>query len=224
MKNIIYLTTLFFVFNLLSCETPVIFTEHQPQGYQAQPSFFSYYKGSYFSELDSSLIIISDNVFCKERLYDIAMPMSVLDTMEGVELKNGSIKLEGEKEWFPTTIIDDIVHTQITKRDTLFEIGKDQVLTMFRGHQILNNKRDDKNWEIAILSLDVQMNLAISIATEPKDLERLQQITAVKDLSKGDTVQYLITPTVREFNRILKEELVFEKLEYCVRITDLIEM
>ena len=210
--------------NLLSCDTPVIFTEPQPQNYQDQSSFYPYYKGSYFSELDSSIIIISDHVFSKERVYEIVEPKSVLDTMAGVELKDGQIRIKGESEWFPTTIIGDEVRAIITMRDTLFEIGEDQVLTMFRGHQVLNNKRDDNYWEIAILSLDLQMNLAISIATEPEDLERLKQITPVKDLSRGDTVQYLITPTVREFNRILKEKLVFEKLEYCVRLSELVEM
>jgi hypothetical protein len=224
MKNAIYLLMSIFMTALLSCDSPVIFTVPQPKGFSPQSSFSIFYRGSYFCESDSSLVYITDEVVFKQKDYHLVMPKTRLDTMSDVRLVDGKLQIKGMDEWVPATIIRDSVHAQIAKRDTLFAIGQDQVLTMFRGHHILNNKRSDNYWEVAILTIDEEMNIILSMAAEPEDLERLKEVTPVTDLSRGDTVQYLINPTVHEFNQILDEELIFKDLEYYYRVAALMEM
>ena len=125
----------------------------------------------------------------------------------------------------PTRIEDDsIYHSDFIHRDTLIYLGKDHVLKYFRGHMIINRKLADEKWEVMLLSLDEHLNLALSITSLPEEIEQLEEITPVQDLSTDDQVQYRISPTVIEFDELLQTQLIFQECDYFYRIPQEIEM
>jgi hypothetical protein len=56
------------------------------------------------------------------------------------------------------------------------------------------------------------------MATLPGEVDDLEKITSVKDVSYDDVEQYQINPTRLEFDEILKQEIVFETCEYFKRV------
>ena len=63
------------------------------------------------------------------------------------------------------------------------------------------------------------MNMQLKYATLPGQLEELNQITPVEDISHDEVEQYMIAPTQMEFDEILKQEIVFEACEFFRRVS-----
>lgn len=224
MRTSIYFLAVLFAMLFSSCEPAVVFTEPQPQDFNRLSSFDMMYRGAFQCESDSSIVHVTSKSIYKERTYPFVLTEEMIKTMKGVKVLRKHLYIDSLNLKLPVEMIGDSIYAEMIKRDTLFTITKEQVLKSFRGHQILNKKLDDGKWEVIILSMDYDMNLVLSIATYPEDLNRLEEITPVKDLSRGDTVQYQISPTVFEFDQILEEQLIFEACDYYIRIALPVEL
>ena len=218
MKNLSFLLCAFFLLSYLACVPPVVFSEPQPQGYEPQNAFPMYYRGTFFCESDSALVYVKSQLIYKKKTFAVALTRNELESIEEATLIGNDLYIESFPEPFYATLRGDSVFSNIILTDTLFQIGEGQVLTQFRGHQILNKKGPNGNWEVLILSLSYDFDLMLSSATYPEDLQRLNEITPVEELSRGDTIQYKIAPSVYEFNQILEEQLIFNACDFYERV------
>ncbi len=207
-----------------SCVPAVVFEEPQPQGAETHSSFPMMYRGTFLCSSDSAIVWITDKLVYKEKTYSVTMTQVEVNETEGVELIGDQLYIESINDPVKVVTQGDSVFANVTLRDTLFHLGKDQVLTQFRGHQLLNRQLKSGDWEVMILSINYDFDLILSKAVEPEDLEQLESITPVEDLSRGDTVQYRISPSVYEFNQILEEQLIFEPCDYYERVRLSIEI
>ena len=205
-------------------EPPVVFTEPQPQGLPPEPYINMMYRGTFFCESDSATVYVKAKTIHKERPFAFAIPKSELDTMKDARLEGEILYIKGFEVPVPVEIVNDTVHADVMIRDTLFEMGSKQVLKSFKGHQILNKELGPRKWEVLILSLDDQLGLRLSAATLPEDLEALEEITPVEDISTEDQIQLRISPSYMEFNEILQKQLIFEECDIFTRMKVSIEI
>lgn len=217
------LTLILFVFLLkgMSCqESPVVFGEPQPKDLPSKAYFEPIYRGVFFCDSDSSMVHVHATTVFKEKAYSAKILLDEIqeDSTLFFDLKNGFLTIKNHNEPFHSDLIGDTVHAEIVLRDTLFEIGRRQVLKHFRGHHILNRKVENNRWEVEVLSLVGDLDLRYAKAQMPEDLEQLEKITPVKkkDLDTRNE-QIIIAPTVLEFNEILTRELIFNECDYFTR-------
>ncbi len=202
-----------------SCgEPPVVFIEAQPQDLDAKAYFEPIYRGVFLCESDSATVYVKAKTIHKEKEYNFKTTLEEIDSIQGAELIGDQLWLEGFEEPVPVEIEGDSISGEILFRDTLFEIGKGQVLKFFRGHHILNKKLIDEKWEVLILSIDYDLNLRLYEAAMPEDLGKLDKVTPVKDISTEEIDQILLAPTVTEFRNIMRMHLVFQECDLYRRM------
>ena len=201
-----------------SCEPAVVFKTPQPKGIIEITSFSPEFRGTFFCESDSSLVVIDKNIIYKTHWFDFSIPENQIESDPNV-IKSGEslfVKDLGKCVIYKTQ--NDTVYASINLADTLFVLSEENILKSYKGHQVMNIKLKDGDYEVVILSLDEDTNLELKMATLPEEVEQLEKITPVKDVSYDDVEQYQINPTRLEFDEILKQEIVFETCEYFKRV------
>ena len=217
MKKLIILT-LFSISFFFSCEEPaVVFGGPQPQDLTPITAIDMIYRGTFICESDSSLVHVHGRTIFKEKAFKFSLTPEEIETTEGLDLLGEQLILADWPEPLPAEITDSLVYSSIVLKDTLFHMGAEQVLKAYKGHMVLNKKLNDEKWEVMILSLDYDMDLRLSKAELPDDFDRLNMLTPVKDISTEDKVQYLIAPTVMEFDEILRRNLIFQECDLFTR-------
>ena len=218
MKQLIFLLFIasFLVFGCV--EPPVVFNDAQPTGLEAKAYFEPIYRGVFQCESDSGIVYVKAKTIYKELTYQFKTSIAEIDSLEESKLTDGQLWIEGLKDPIPVNIEGDSVSGALTFRDTLFEVGENQVLKYFRGHHILNKRIDEDKWEVLVLSVDYDLNLRLSEAVMPEDLSELEKITPVKDISTEDKSQILLVPTVAEFKELLKSRLLFQECDLYKRL------
>ncbi len=217
-----YFTVVWLMGLALSCESPIVFGEPQPRGVSEQEAFENIYQGVYFCEEDSALIIVSPEAFFKEKGYSFTLPKVELDTMQGVEIENNRIFIRELNRYATIEYMSDsVVVGNLKLRDTIFRIGTDQVLKYYKGHQILNRKLSDGKWEVSILRQDQTGSLSFLWTVLPDDMEKLEAITPVKDISTEQKERFELSPTRTAFKTLLKTQLIFEECDVFERLGDL---
>lgn len=214
------LISLLLLINLfIRCEEPpVVFEESQPKDLTAKAFFDPIYRGVFQCESDSSTVYVKAKTIYKEKAYQFKASLAEIDSMEVVELIDGQLWVKGFEDPIPVEIKGDSASGEIMFRDTLFDMSENHILKYFRGHHILNKKLGTDKWEVLILSIDYDLDLRLSEALMPNDLEALKKITPVKDISTEDKTQILLSPTIAEFREILKQNLVFQECDIYRRL------
>ena len=208
-----------------SCnEPPIVFTEPQPTALSPSPYISPIYRGTFLCESDSSIVHVQARTIFKEKNYAIATTKTELEKVDGVKLKDGFIEINGWQKVEIKEVRGDSIFSDFLLRDTLFDLSPNQIIKSFRGHHIISKKLRAKDWEVIILSLDYDLNLRLSKTILPEDLEQLESITPVENISTESKTQYRISPTVMEFDEILKQKLIFEECDYFNRIHELIQL
>ncbi|MEZ4934025.1 MAG: hypothetical protein R2788_18110 [Saprospiraceae bacterium] len=205
---------LLFTSLIIRCgEPPVVFEESQPKDLAPKAFFEPIYRGVFQCESDSSLVHVTAKTIYKEKAYKFKASLAEIDSMEVAELVDSQLWVKGFEEPIPIMIEGDSASGEIMLRDTLFNISENHILKHFRGHHILNKKLAANKWEVLILSIDYDLDLRLSEAVMPEDLEALKKITPVKDISTEEKDQILLSPTPSEFREILKRNLVFQECD-----------
>lgn len=223
--------TCFFFLLLFACEPPVIFREPQPAGIEDETTFRTVYQGDYLCTGDSSVLKIREkDIYLERALFfvddvdgvgfdSLLRQEEVMTDDEGPQLR---YFLEGEPVPLENVLLTDEVFVgTLLIRDTLFSIGQDQRLRYYRGHLVLNHYRDDLNWEVALLSQEINGDLRLSMAKLPEDLAKIEQITPVKkQLTGNGDEQLLLNPSRGEFRQLMQNHVLFEECAYYERIPD----
>lgn len=201
-----------------SCEPAVVFKTPQPKGIIEVTSFSPEFRGTFFCESDSSLVVIDKKFIYKTHWFDFSVPENKIESDPDL-IKSGEslfVKDLGNCVIYKTQ--NDTVFASVRLTDTLFVLSEENILKSYKGHQVMNLKLKDGDYEVIILSLDEDTNLELKMATLPGEVNDLEKITTVKDVSYEDVEQYQINPTRLEFDKILKQEIVFETCEYFKRV------
>lgn len=204
-----------------ACTPPVVFTEPQPDVIQEEEQFDPAYQGVYFCTGDSSIVRVNRRVIWKERLLQLNTTIKDIEETDGVYLDGDILYIEETNTPVPIEYLDEERITgELLLSDTLFEISNKQVLKNYRGHQILSTKMSNRNWAVQILSKDESGNLSLWTTKLPEDLESLEMITPVEDISTDDVQRLRISPNIAEFRKLMESKLIFEACDYFERMDE----
>ena len=84
----------------------------------------------------------------------------------------------------------------------------------------MSSKMSNRNWSVQILSKDDQGNLSLYTTKLPEDLQNLEMITPVEDISSDDAKRFRISPNIAEFRKLVDSKLIFEACDYFERIDE----
>lgn len=212
MNNFKMILSCLFLGVLNSCEPPVVFVEPQPVDTESISSVPESYMGTYWCKTDSVSLYIDDKAFVKIKELLVSMTAEEIDADPDLELQDGKIYVRGWEQSFPLENKGDTIISTIIIKDTLFIIGPEQVLKPFKGHLILNTKLEENAWGVLVVSHKGEGILSLEHAELPENLSVLDSITPVETLAKKDDIetQILIRPTKDEFDRILKNRILFD--------------
>ena len=202
------------------CDPPVVFTEAQPVGEEARPSFEDSYQGTWFCEEDSAWVKVSPTLMYKKKTWSLLFTRAELDSMEEVKLEGNRLYIEPLDQYVDLKYQNDsLLYGDFIIRDTMFNLELEgQVIKYYRGHEILNFKKSDDNWEIWILSLDAVKNLSVARAEIPGDLEKLEAMTRVTQIGPTDNPRYQLSPSKTEFRKLIHSDVLFKECEFYIRV------
>lgn len=218
MKKLAYLFLLSFFF-IIACEPPIVFTEPQPKKVKAETAFSEEYQGVYFCESDTSLVKVTEKGIYKEKDFYFTTTPEDISEMDDMYLENDELIINWYFKPLKITYLDDEhLSGVLTIRDTLFWISNNHVLKYYKGHQILNYNLGNRKWDIYVFSQDDYGNVSYMRTKLPENLEELEKITPVTNLSDKDKTQYQVSPTKMEFKKLLETQIIFEECDYFNRI------
>ncbi|MEL6926658.1 MAG: hypothetical protein AAFO94_21640, partial [Bacteroidota bacterium] len=136
MKKLLFLCSTILLLLFFSCEAPIVFSEPQPQGFDRQVSFDVFYRGTFLCDSDSSIVFVKSKTLYKEKYFPFAIAIEDIATEEGLRLEGNYLYVEELDAHLPARVKGDSAYAELVVRDTLFRVGKDQVLTRYRGHQL----------------------------------------------------------------------------------------
>lgn len=210
MTNYKFILAVLFLGLFWSCNPPVVFSEPQPQGVDALTRIPEQFQGSYWCDMDSVNLYIDTHIIYKSKLVAVELAKADLNNTTEASYENGRLFLKGLNESVPATEKDGVIYSTLNLKDTLFSNKlPTQVLKYFKGHLVLNNKLDDNQWNVQIMTLKPSGALAISKVDYPDNLTDLETITPVKIINSRKREQILIAPTKAEFDEILDKNVVF---------------
>jgi hypothetical protein len=213
-------TTIVFclLISLLSCEPPIVFSEPQPPGAGELQQFPEAIQGQYVCLSDTSLFVVNKHLIFQEKTYMFELTRSEIAQDSGLLLSGEALFFTDDPDYGPARIEelnDSLLSATWVVRDTFFAIGPTGILKKFRGHLILNTKLDEQKWGVWVLDRDRNGVITLSETALPEDLEVLEAITPVEDITvEGGRTQYRIAPSRSAFRKLLKKETaVFEHCE-----------
>ncbi len=224
MKKIVALVGLLVLLQFSCTEPPVVFMGPQPEGINPGQFIDMIYRGTFLCESDSALVHVKGRMIYKEKAYSFSISPQEIQEADGVDLIGDQMVVPDWPEPIPVTVTDSMVYGNVVLRDTLFDMGPGEILKYHKGHLVLNKKITDEKWEVMILSLDLDLNLRLSVAEMPDDLKQLKKITPVKDISTEDQEQILLSPTYLQFDEILRQRLIFEECDVFQRTAAVLQI
>lgn len=219
MKLFKYSGILLFLVVVFSCEPPIVFTEPQPERVPPALTFNLPFRGIFLCEEDSTVVHVHGDCIFKEKVWQFNLSRENLDTIQDVRLIDNQLYSDFFDSYMKTEILPDGSYRgTLLVRDTFFHISNQQVLKYFQGYQVLSKKMDSGDWEVWLLGLDEYLNLTLHKTALPEDLNRIQEISPMEDISTPEKRQFRLTPTIIEFSELLDRRLIFEACGYYERI------
>ena len=148
-----------------------------------------------FMNSDSVFLNFKENMILREIFFRFKINKKELDS------------LKKSQDIYNYRLLKDSIELSRKKIDTFFIFSNSQKAKRINGHLILNEK-DSIFWKIKMLSLDKNV-LTIRYIYSEKDLKKIDSISKIKS-KKIDSSSYIITPSRREFKKILD----LKNLEY----------
>ena len=213
MKVIKYGLIGFLFFLISSCQSPVVFSEPQPQGEPELMNIPKAYHGIYWCKTDSISLIIDKDMIATQKKFESQLTMAEVDANPNLYFENAMLHSKELNQSFPANQTGEIITSEITITDTLYAKSTQNVLKLYKGHLILSSPIEQGAWGVTIISLKSADALSITKAALPENLDAIERITPVsrvKDLESENIIQIQISPSRAEFNQILSQGLLFD--------------
>ena len=203
-----FLLILFF-----NCQPTIVFTEAQPKGEPELSIIPIEYQGVYWCPVDSIALVVNENTISKHKKYESRVPKSEIEANPNLKYEDGKLHSEEFNQSFPANETGETIISTITLKDTMYSKKTGQVLKYYKGHLFLNELLEDKTWDVTIISLKSNDVLSFTRANMPENLDELERITPVAKTKTNENekaYQIEISPTRAEFDKILKQGLIFD--------------
>ncbi len=196
-----------------SCESAVVFQDAMPPGVEAITEVPELFHGVYVCESDSSRIYIEKYDAVQESFYEFVTSIMRVRETEDCSIVAGGLYLPGRKECIPFEYInEDSISAKVYELDTLFSFQNDEIAKFYNGHLFLNKQNEEQNWITRMLTPQQGGSLILELITVPDNKRKVEEITidySTREIKK-DNIQYIINPTLVEFERILDKEYTLE--------------
>ena len=210
MKKILFLL---FVICLFSCKEKIAvnnlyFENPQPFGDAELKKVPDKFLGLYQDE-DSVFIQIDKNIITKYKFRKFRIHITELDSLKDeMDLVNGKLIDSKTKFVFEMKKIGDSLELSNKNLDTIFMFSENQKIKRIKDNLILNYK-EERYWYVNILSLNKNQLRFRYISID--DLAVIDSITSKKS-TMIDSSSILISPSRKEFKRVLRKKLGAEIL------------
>ena len=206
---------LFLMLPMLVACTEVLFQQPQPPGGKNLKNFPAGYLGTYMDMEDSSIYILMSTHILEEYSEDISLHADSITEDSDVALSGDTlIDLEGGLR-FPVERRNDSVFASITLYDTVFNLEEDDILRKHKKTWFLNI-RQDTAWAVYRLDHSMKDHIILSIIDTEEELPIIESIIPVDVIldKKGDTLNYLLNPTLKEFKELLRQNVFSSHTDY----------
>ncbi len=210
MKNLIYI--LLSSILLISCGDSVIvrFKTPQPVGVKPADTFNRKVRGTYIHCSDKGdKLMISHTSILNQRVFEFRTHRNDLEIDSTVSVNRyNNQDLEGyfNNNGFSIEFHGDTLKAFASYVDTIFQVSEEQVLKKFKGSYFLNTKVGESKWEVNRLDIN-KKQLVIGEITPSDTLLRfdfVEKNEEKNELNKIKKTEYSITPTKKEFKRLIK--------------------
>ncbi len=217
------------ILGIISCEPTdgVKFDSPQPESVKALSEFRNKIHGHYlnFNNSDKVLIIQNSLITTKTSIRFSCQRAEIeIDSLAKFDLNNNEelIRYLNQNGGTTSIINDSIFYLQILF-DTLFAIDNDHILKKYKGSYFLNYKYADNYWRVKKLTIKKD-TLIIGEITPTDTLLSLDYAEREVEYEKSDSVlikieseKYILSPTKREFKKLLRSE-AFETTEKYIKL------
>lgn len=216
MKKLLFVLLLVTIYSCKQAEdTPVgsnfYFENPQPIDDSELLKIPNKFIGNYINS-DSTKLCFTESTITHENLYKFKIHKVKLDSLKSeFDIVNGRYIVKDTKEVFDTKVIGDSIEFSNKLIDTIFYFSNSQKAKRINGNLILNYK-DSIYWKIKLISLNKD-RLYIRQLYADSDLKSLDSITKIHS-KKIDSISYFISPSRREFSKLLKLKNLGFKQEY----------
>ncbi len=203
---------------LFSCEPGVVFEKAMPPDVPPLQNIPTQFMGAYLCESDSSRIYIFDHLAFKESHFEFITTIDKIMGTEDCAILDGGLYLPGRDECVPFNYLSaDSINATVYDIDTLFNFRDFEVAKMHKGNLFLNQLDNQNNWITWILSPEPKGELLLKFIDIPDKILSVESITDdyTTRITSNDQVQYIINPTLAQFERILDKDLTIA----CERLT-----
>ncbi len=171
MVNLKFTSTVIFLISLISCESPVTFSEPQPTGTRNISKLPNRFQGQYLNPYDSSVLTINDNLI--QIVYDINRKMDSIE-LDAVKLSSNAIYNLAIIENGLIKCDDDSFLVRFNYIDTLFQMNNDYVIRKYKDYYFLNKRLVNKGWEVKKIEL-YKDELVVSDLSSQLDIDYLKK-------------------------------------------------
>lgn len=220
MRN--YILALLTVIMLVSaCTPPVVFDRPYPTTEKDLKAIPKNYLGTFICESDSALLIIDEADITLRRENFFLLPLKDVEERDDCKISGQEMYVSGRSECIPLEFVgDSLVKGTVVEHDTLFNMGKDEVVRMYKGHVVLSKEVKKGEWAISLLTLQENADIIYRAITDKTKIKNVRRVTTMEDITTEEDKnnRYKIRPTMKQFDRLLSDDRVFIECEYLTRV------
>lgn len=217
MKPIFLFIFMHFLLFIISCNEnklpAVVFAEAQPKGVSGLLEIPKKLHGSYYNTAENSTLVISSNLIYKSTDHILRGFYKDIEEDSAFEIVGDSLVDLTNNESYKIERIGDSIYFALNTIDTLYKRNQNYILKRFKGRFFLNEKQDKHSWKTQQVILNKGV-LSLSNISEPINWEKLETIN---ENPLDNSLPKNISPSKREFKKLLKDE-VFNDKELYIKI------
>ncbi|MBI1289249.1 MAG: hypothetical protein GC178_16910 [Flavobacteriales bacterium] len=205
---------------LSGCVSEVNFEEPQPTDAKDETHFKRRLIGDYINTDDGSRMTVGKDFIIRQWDFRHNTANFQIDSLGEFKTTDGMLSDSGNQgalKW-NVKIDGDTARIEGSLIDTIFRIGKDQVLRNFKGYSFLNAEEENGFWTVTLLSSEGQGKVTLKkLRGDSINLEKLKTLVVSDEIDDVGSTVFRIKPSRRELKRILhsdlfKDESAFQKI------------
>ena len=192
---------------IIGCEPGLVYENAVPPGLDNLTEIPELYQGSFVCITDSTHVYVTDKAIIEEYYHQFVTSIDKIDESGNCVIVGRGIHFKDQQVCVPFEYISDrLVTGKIYKVDTLFSISEKQVLRSYKGHLFFNYQMPQGNWVATMLTPTDNAGFKFRLLDMKEDVSQIKAASthvATREL-KDDKTQYVINPTLVEFDKIME--------------------